>query len=158
MTTTDHLDSRRTTSQHHSTTAPSMVEPLDRLLQVVESCGRADLSARLSLARTRVADPRLRIVATGQKHNGISSIANALAGQRGTETSSEVPVIFAHGATESTKDVLAPQGHVLRTEVNLPNDLLAQGVVLVDMPGTGIERNRTGSMIATIPSADATDL
>ncbi|MGC1732682.1 MAG: hypothetical protein WA731_08465, partial [Pseudonocardiaceae bacterium] len=61
-----------------STTA--MIELLDRLRLLTDAANRPDLGTHLAQARTRVIDPRLRIVVTGQTGQGMSSLVGAITG------------------------------------------------------------------------------
>ncbi|MGH3671875.1 MAG: EutP/PduV family microcompartment system protein, partial [Pseudonocardiaceae bacterium] len=55
-----------------------MIELLDRLRALTDAAGRPDLGTHLAQARGRVIDPRLRIVATGQTGQGMSSLIEAI--------------------------------------------------------------------------------
>ncbi|MCE3553820.1 hypothetical protein LWC33_20480 [Pseudonocardia sp. RS11V-5] len=52
---------------------------LDRLRVLTAGTGRPDLADRLARARTRVTDPRMRVVVTGETGQGLSALVDALA-------------------------------------------------------------------------------
>jgi signal recognition particle receptor subunit beta len=139
-----------------------MTELLDRLRELTEAAGRPDLSTHLAQARSRVIDPRLRIVVTGQTSQGMSSLVEAISGAPVTQTETADPVVVSYSATESTQTIRAgtpgaedDASPVPRVEVGVPNDLLAQGVVLVDTPGTsGEDSARAGTVLSLLPGAD----
>ncbi|NMI01680.1 Isoniazid-inducible protein iniA [Pseudonocardia sp. K10HN5] len=134
----------------------SPAELLDELRTLTAAAGRADLDARLSLARERVCDPRLRIVVTGESRKGMSSLVGSIVGADMTAVAQPgTPVVVCYGETESTRLVTSPgSGEV--TELAFPSGILADGVVFVDMPGTsGEDSGRAASTLATLPTADA---
>ncbi|WP_327143626.1 dynamin family protein [Nocardia sp. NBC_01327] len=146
-----------------SPSTDSMTALLDELRSVTDAVGRTDLSNRLVSARQRVSDARLRIVVTGQSKKGISSLVNALVAADVCSTNAAAPertrgprpvagpVIVEYGESKSKK-----VGEAGRTEVTLPVDLLAEGVVLIDMPGvTGAGSRRATEILSMLPTVDA---
>ncbi|ORM33202.1 dynamin family protein [Williamsia sp. 1135] len=149
------------------TTTGELGELLGRMGEIAARSGRQDLVARLDGARTRVTDPRLRIVVVGPLKQGKSQFVNSLLGidvcSVGDDETTAVPTLAAHAAEASAHLVLDRPGSepervvvpldqinaitpdhplaggstVLRLEVNVPSPLLADGLVLVDTPGVG---------------------
>ncbi|MFF2085357.1 dynamin family protein [Nocardia sp. NPDC058176] len=131
------------------------------------AAGRDDLVVRLETVADRVRDPRHRIVVTGQLGQGKSRFVNALLGLDvcpvGDDTTTVLPLQLSYGAEPRAHLVLAEPGaegsrveipvaeigrvdhrspsaagrQIVRIEVELPNRLLADGVVLIDTPGVG---------------------
>ncbi|OZG30473.1 Isoniazid-inducible protein iniA [Williamsia sp. 1138] len=148
-------------------TTGELGELLGRMGAIAARSGRQDLVARLDGARTRVTDPRLRIVVVGPLKQGKSQFVNSLLGidvcSVGDDETTAVPTLAAHAAEASAQLVLDRPGSepervtvpldqinaitpdhplaggstVLRLEVNVPSPLLADGLVLVDTPGVG---------------------
>jgi len=56
----------------------AIVELIDHTRSVADLNGRADLSARLGLARERITDPQIRVVIAGQLKQGKSQLLNSL--------------------------------------------------------------------------------
>lgn len=123
-----------------STTA--MTELLDRLRALTENARRGDLTQRLIQARNRVADPRLRIVVTGETEQGMSGLVEAVAG--------ELP-----GAAAVPARTVAP-GMFPAPGQDLPEAAPAQGVVFVDAPGvSGVESAGASAVLSLLAGADA---
>ncbi|MFC7446439.1 dynamin family protein [Rhodococcus daqingensis] len=148
-------------------TAADMVALLDRTEGIARTAGRADLVDRLELAKSRVLDPRMRIVVVGPLKQGKSQLVNSLLDLTvctvGDDETTAVPTVVQNAPTASAELVLAEPGadavrvalpleelsavtpttplaggrEVLRVEVNVPSPLLADGLVLVDTPGVG---------------------
>ncbi|WP_374612521.1 dynamin family protein, partial [Gordonia sp. (in: high G+C Gram-positive bacteria)] len=139
---------------------------LTTMSEVAREAGRNDLVSRLDGARTRITDPRLRIVVVGQLKQGKSSFVNALLNldvcSVGDDETTAVPTVISHAAQPSAHLVvdgpaadnripvpmdaiagitpdspLAGGREVLRLEIEAPGPLLADGLVLVDTPGVG---------------------
>ncbi|MEU4341612.1 Isoniazid-inducible protein iniA [Nocardia sp. NPDC023852] len=131
----------------------SMTEILTELQSATEAVGRTDLARRLTTARRRICDNHLRIVVTGESRKGLSSIVNALVaadvcpvGQR-----TPAPAVIEHG--EAFRTVARRGGQLTVTS---PAQLLADGVVLVDLPGlTGIEFHSGSAILDLLGTADA---
>jgi ethanolamine utilization protein EutP (predicted NTPase) len=140
-----------------------MMELLDRLRALTERARRPDLSAHLTQAQGRVLDPRLRIVVTGQTGQGMTTLVEELIGapMSTLPTSPSGPIIASYSASPFVRpvnrdDAGEEPGPLPRVEVGAPNDLLAEGIVLIDTPGvSGTEPSRTGLMLSLLPSADA---
>ncbi|MFD4434023.1 dynamin family protein, partial [Nocardia sp. NPDC058497] len=131
------------------------------------AAGRDDLVGRLEKVTERVRDPRHRIVVTGQLGQGKSRFVNALLGldvcQVGDDTTTVLPLQLSYGAQQRAYLVLSAPGtederveipfdeigvvdprsplaqgrQIVRIEAELPNQLLADGIVLIDTPGVG---------------------
>lgn len=139
---------------------------LTTMSEVAREAGRNDLVSRLDGARTRITDPRLRIVVVGQLKQGKSSFVNALLNldvcSVGDDETTAVPTVISHAAQPSAHLIvdgpaadnripvpmdaiagitpdspLAGGREVLRLEIEAPGPLLADGLVLVDTPGVG---------------------
>jgi ethanolamine utilization protein EutP (predicted NTPase) len=148
-----------------STTA--MTELLDRLRVLTDAARRPDLGTHLAAARSRVIDPRLRIVVTGQTGQGMSSLVEAVIGAPVTAAhpGSAGPVVVTYSdsdfvrlvpATTAGAELDADAGPVPRVEVGASNELLAEGIVLIDTQGTsGMETALTGAVLSLLPGADA---
>ncbi|PYE11889.1 dynamin family protein [Williamsia limnetica] len=149
------------------TTTGELGELLGRMGEIAARSGRQDLVARLDGARTKVTDPRLRIVVVGPLKQGKSQFVNSLLGidvcSVGDDETTAVPTLAAYADEASAHLVLDRPGSepervtvpldqinaitpdhplaggstVLRLEVNVPSPLLADGLVLVDTPGVG---------------------
>ncbi|WP_062991388.1 hypothetical protein [Nocardia anaemiae] len=161
------------TVKHPQAMAP-VIGILDQLQEMTRSAGRQDLGGRLSMVRARVGDTRLRLVVVGAAKNGMSTLVNGLIGARvsATESALSVPVIAEYGPEPTAVLVkslgagrierqpvdpldpgpaLAADG-VIRAEFTEPSPLLAEGLVLMDAPGSNGDDHTTWSMIA---AADA---
>lgn len=150
-----------------ASTTTQFVEMLDAVGSVARSAGRADLVARLDGARSRILDPRMRVVVVGPLKQGKSQLVNSLLNLNvcsvGDDETTAVPTLVQNAQTPSAELVLAEPGfdpvrvpiplteltsltpttplaggrEVLRVEVGVPSPLLADGLVLVDTPGVG---------------------
>lgn len=147
---------------------------LDELLGLTRAAGRTDLTARLSMSRSRVADPRVRLVVVGAPKSGMSTLVNGLVGMMVSATGSpvSVPVIAEYGPQSTATLVRAvADGHterqlvdplnpdaafaadgVVRAEFTDPSPFLAEGFVVMDAPGAPADTPATWSLIA---AADA---
>ncbi|MQY20747.1 P-loop NTPase family protein [Nocardia macrotermitis] len=160
-------------AKHPDAMAP-LLRQLDELLGLTRAAGRADLTARLGMSRSRVADPRVRLVVVGEPKNGMSTLVNGLVGTvvSATDSPVSVPVIaeygpqatatlvrtVAGGRTERQPvDPLNPAAAmsldgVVRAEFTDPSPLLAEGFVVMDAPGAPADTPTIWSLIA---AADA---
>ncbi|WP_227980604.1 hypothetical protein [Nocardia spumae] len=160
-------------AKHPDAMAPLLAQ-LDELQELTRAAGRADLSARLTMSRARVADPRVRLVVVGEPKNGMSTLVNGLVGATVSATGSpiSVPVIAEYGPEPSATLVRSMPGGrterqavdplnpgpalrtsgVIRAEFTEPSPLLAEGFVVMDAPGAPADAPTTWSLIA---AADA---
>ncbi|QBJ95961.1 Isoniazid-inducible protein iniA [Rhodococcus sp. ABRD24] len=145
----------------------ALIDLLDPTVEIARAAGRTDLVERLDLARSRVLDPRLRIVVVGLLKQGKSQFVNALLNLSvcsvGDDETTAVPTVVQNSEQAFAELVLAEPGaaprrvdiplgelaavspttpraegrEVLRLEVNVPSPLLADGLVFVDTPGVG---------------------
>jgi hypothetical protein len=148
-----------------SAASPAIPDLLSRMTEIAADAGRGDLVTRLAGARTRLTDPRLRIVVVGQLKQGKSQFVNALLNLEvctvGDDETTAVPTVISHapaptahlvvGAGDQDRipvalsDITAitpttplAQGRdVARLEIAAPGPLLADGLVVVDTPGVG---------------------
>ncbi|MGW6694760.1 dynamin family protein [Rhodococcus sp. NPDC054953] len=155
------------------TTVPSaqatthLVGLLDEVAAIARAANRADLTARLAGARSRLVDPRMRVVVVGTLKQGKSQLVNALLNLNvcsvGDDETTAVATVLQNAQAPSAELVLAEPGldpvrvpvpldelaaltpstplaagrEVLRVEISVPSPLLADGLVLVDTPGVG---------------------
>ena len=142
-----------------------MTDLLDQLRVLTAAARRPDLDTHLAQARARVSDPQMRIVVTGQSGQGMSSLVEALTGAPVTSTerglADQVVVTYSDVACvrpiqATTPSVGVNNAAVPRVELGAPNDLLAQGVVFIDSPGTsGTDSARASAVLSLAPGADA---
>ncbi|MCZ1074153.1 dynamin family protein [Rhodococcus sp. A5(2022)] len=163
----------------------ALVELIDAAAEHIRAAERGDLATRLEAARTRVVDPRLRVVVVGQLKQGKSQFVNSLLNLEvcsvGDDETTAVPTVVQNADRTFAELVLAEPGRdpvrvdlpvdelqrvtpatpraggreVLRLEVNVPSPLLADGLVLVDTPGVGGHGNPHAA--ATLGLLPATD-
>ncbi len=171
-------------------------------IKAAQAYGRADLAARLTVARQGLADPVVHIVVAGEFKQGKSSLVNGLVGASvcpvDDDVATAVPTYVRHGANpqahlllepvqEATTLIAAappprrvpiemsdvrryvveaaggtpgpaqpPSERVAGVEVQLPRQLLASGMVLVDTPGVGgLGSAHAAASLAAIATADA---
>lgn len=153
--------------QHPSETsarrsAPETSQRRSALLNLIDSAidrsrgaGRGDLTDRLTAARTKVADPRLRVVVVGGLNQGKSRFVNSLLGLEvcsvGDDETTAVPTVVQHGP-ELQQVAVGEE----RLEISAPSPLLADGLVFVDTPGVGGHGNpHTAATLTLIAAADA---
>uniref|UniRef100_UPI003B670148 dynamin family protein n=1 Tax=Rhodococcus sp. O3 TaxID=3404919 RepID=UPI003B670148 len=159
----------------------ALAELVDEATAHTRDAGRADLAVRLAATRTRVVDPRLRVVVVGSLGQGKSRFVNSLLGLDvcavGDDETTAVPTLVQHAAEASAALVVAEPGadpervpvpltelhsahadgrEIRRLEVNVPSPLLADGLVFVDTPGVGGHTNpHTSATLTLLSSADA---
>jgi replication fork clamp-binding protein CrfC len=140
---------------------------VDEVAAVAAAAGRTDLVARLEGARTRLVDPRMRIVVVGPLKQGKSQLVNSLLNLSvcsvGDDETTAIATVVHNADVASAELVLAEPGldpvrvpipltdlagldpstpaaggrEVLRVEIGVPSPLLADGLVFVDTPGVG---------------------
>ncbi|MDG3015696.1 dynamin family protein [Speluncibacter jeojiensis] len=104
----------------------AMVQLLDQTGQVARVADRSDLVDRLEAAKTRVTDPRLRVVIVGALKQGKSQLVNSLLGVQvcsvGDDETTAVITVIQYGPQASAELVLeaGPEAEPLR--VPLPLD------------------------------------
>ncbi|OZC83815.1 Isoniazid-inducible protein iniA [Rhodococcus sp. 06-412-2C] len=144
-----------------------LAELLNRTAAVATSAGRSDLVDRVEAARSRVLDPRRRIIVVGPLKQGKSQFVNSLLNLTvcsvGDDETTAIPTVVSNAESFSAQLVLADPGsepirvdvpadevttvtpaspraqgrEVLRLDIGVPSPLLADGLVLVDTPGVG---------------------
>lgn len=150
-----------TRTDAHSRSTAAMTELLDQLQALTDAARRPDLGARLAQARTRVTDPRLRIVVTGQTGQGMSLLVESIIGAPVTAAVPAGLVVVSYSDSDFVRPIDADSpdagaGPVPRVEIGTPHDLLAQGVVLIDTPGTsGMDSARASAALSLLAGADA---
>ncbi|MCD2116111.1 MULTISPECIES: dynamin family protein [Rhodococcus] len=158
----------------------ALLDLIDSAIARSRSARRNDLTDRLTAARTKVSDPRLRVVVVGGLNQGKSRFVNALLGLEvcsvGDDETTAVPTLVQHGQEPSAELVptgsapriavpfddlqqVAPRSagrDVDRLEVSVPSPLLADGLVFVDTPGVGGHGNpHTAATLTLLATADA---
>ncbi|WP_032386484.1 MULTISPECIES: dynamin family protein [Nocardiaceae] len=144
-----------------------LAELLDRTAEVATSARRSDLVDRVEAAKSRVLDPRRRIIVVGPLKQGKSQFVNSLLNLTvcsvGDDETTAIPTVVSNADSFSAQLVLANPGdepirvdvpleeittvtpaspraqgrEVLRLDIAVPSPLLADGLVLVDTPGVG---------------------
>ncbi|WP_372440573.1 dynamin family protein [Nocardia acididurans] len=159
---------------------------LSETIAVARASDRGDLVGRLETLAGKVRDPRRRIVVAGLGNQGKSQFVNALINQDvcavGDDVTTTVTTVLAHAVEQRAALVVAggdgeisrvavgfaeaggvtgrapeAQGRpVLRVEIEMPNRLLADGLVVVDTPGVGTHGSTSGAgVLGNVPAADA---
>lgn len=153
--------------RYGSEAARPLITLLEETTAVAQTAGRADLVQRLTATRTRVLDPRRRIVVVGPLKQGKSQFVNSLLNLTvcsvGDDETTAVPTMVSNAEQPHAELVLADPGaeplrvqipideitsvtprsphaqgrEVLRLEIGVPSPLLADGLVVVDTPGVG---------------------
>lgn len=155
---------------------------LAETISAARAAHRDDLVGRLTAATERVRDPRRRILVAGQRDQGKSRFVNALLGDElcpvGDNATTEMLTVIGHGPRARAHLVFAdgerveqsppPMGELAtvggaaaahgrraaRLEIEAPNPLLADGIVLIDTPGIG-GRGSGAAVLAAAPTVDA---
>ncbi|MFB8009199.1 dynamin family protein [Nocardia sp. NPDC056000] len=157
---------------------------LGEAISVAREAGRGDLAGRLENVAARVRDPRRRIVVCGLGNQGKSQFVNALLNLEicavGDDATTMVTTTLAHAPEANaalvvtaadgettripvpieaigagvTRSQYAEGRAVLRVEIEAPNQLLADGIVIVDTPGMGAHGG-SGAALGAAPTADA---
>ncbi|WP_067573339.1 dynamin family protein [Nocardia acidivorans] len=165
--------------------AQPLLTMLTETIAVARDAERGDLAERLEAVAGRVRDPRRRIVVCGLGNQGKSQFVNALVNADicavGDDATTTVTTILAHAAQAQATLVLAGDGEetrvavpwdeigpgvarsgyaqgraVLRAELGVPNQLLADGIVIVDTPALGAHGNSAvAGVLGVVPTADA---
>jgi hypothetical protein len=165
--------------------AAKAVELVDLGLRACTAYDRPDAAARLTAARTALADPVLHVVVAGEFKQGKSSLVNALVGATvcpvDDDVATAVPTYVRHGEQpEATvlseepekrqKIQIAhvrryvvegvvenrPEDRVTGVEIRIPRKILAGGLVLVDTPGVGgLSSPYAAASLAAVSMADA---
>ncbi|WP_330184387.1 dynamin family protein [Nocardia sp. NBC_01503] len=158
---------------------------LTETIAVARDAERGDLAERLAGVAGRVRDPRRRIVVCGLGNQGKSQFVNALVNADicavGDDATTAVTTTLAHATQAQAMLVLAGDGEearvtvpwneigpgvarsayargraVLRVELGVPNQLLADGIVVVDTPALGAHGNSAvAGVLGVVPTADA---
>ncbi|WP_091509394.1 dynamin family protein [Amycolatopsis sacchari] len=91
--------------------APPWLEVLDDTVRACATHRRADLVERLSTRRSRLLDPKLRVVVIGEAGQGKSQLINALLNAPvcavGDDRTTEVPALIEHAETPTAAVVTA---------------------------------------------------
>ncbi|MFC4374126.1 dynamin family protein [Nocardia halotolerans] len=166
--------------------ATPLLTVLGDTIEAARAADRDDLVVRLEAVAQRVRDPRRRIVVTGQLEQGKSRFVNALLGldvcRVGDDQTTTVPLQLEYGATPRAELVLTAPGasemrvevpfdeiggidarspyaqgrQIARIEAAVPNQLLGEGIVLVDTPGVGGHSSAySAAVLGMVPGADA---
>jgi replication fork clamp-binding protein CrfC len=146
---------------------PVIVELIDHTRAIADLNDRADLAARLTTAKERITDPRIRVLIAGQLKQGKSQLLNSLlnlpVARVGDDESTVLVTVVAHADQPAAHLVVADgrggeqaiaipvedlrgdlrrasqaQGRqVLRVEVGAPSPVLSGGLTFIDAPGVG---------------------
>ncbi|MBF6175497.1 dynamin family protein [Nocardia blacklockiae] len=154
---------------------------LAETLAAARAANRGDLVDRLRVLADRVRDPRRRIVVAGLGNQGKSRFVNALMNAElcpvGDDATTTVPILLSHGPQPQAELVVAdqngdrrvpwpiaeiptvtwhsPHGPVARLEVQTPNPLLADGIVVIDTPAIGGRAAGGAGALGLVSTADA---
>ncbi|MBF6449991.1 MULTISPECIES: dynamin family protein [Nocardia] len=159
---------------------------LAETITAARTADRDDLVGRLEVLADRIRDPRRRIVVVGLGNQGKSQFVNALLNLDispvGDDATTGVPIVLSHGPQARAETVVttpsgderdnrriplplgdihtvtpqSPHGRVARVEIELPNPLLADGIVVIDTPPVGGHATATAAaVLALAPAADA---
>ncbi|MEV5648273.1 dynamin family protein [Nocardia sp. NPDC052254] len=156
---------------------------LAETIAAARAADRDDLVGRLDALADRVRDPRRRIVVAGLGNQGKSRFVNAMLNLDispvGDDATTAVPMVLGHGARPRAELVIAVpgddrdlrrisvplneihttttrSGRVVRVEIELPNPLLADGIVVIDTPPVGGHATAaSAAVLALAPAADA---
>jgi GTPase SAR1 family protein len=160
-------------------TAATWLEVLDETIGASVVHHRPDLAERLRAKRAQLLDPQLRILVIGEANQGKSQLVNALVSAPvcavGDDVTTVAPTIIRYAAKPAAARLLhdgteaAPQrlpipvehatgvgGESVTTEVGLPRQLLAAGLVIIDTPAVGnLHQLRAQNTFAALSGADA---
>lgn len=161
-------------------TALPWLDVLDATIGACVSHHRPDLANRLRQKRTHLLEPTLRVPVVGEQNQGKSQLVNALINAPvcavGDHVTTPAPIVIGHADAPVAAMVREPAGaptrepisvedvarsargdrELVRTEVGIPRQLLATGLVLVDTPAVDdLDSMRSASMFASVSQADA---
>lgn len=161
-------------------TALPWLDVLDATIGACASHHRPDLANRLRQKRTHLLEPTLRVPVVGEQNQGKSQLVNALINAPvcavGDHVTTPAPIVIGHADAPVAAMVREPAGaptrepisvedvarsargdrELVRTEVGIPRQLLATGLVLVDTPAVDdLDSMRSASMFASVSQADA---
>lgn len=137
------------------TPAPPWLDILDETIRACVSHDRPDLADVLRTKRSRLLDPRLRVLVIGESNQGKSQLVNALVNAPvcpvGDDITTTSPTMVRYAdAPENTEDLGSA------AEIGIPRKLLASGLVLVDTPASDlIPAPRTEASFAAPAESDA---
>jgi hypothetical protein len=155
------------------------LEVLDETIGASVVHHRPDLAERLRAKRAQLLDPQLRVLVIGEANQGKSQLVNALVSAPvcavGDDVTTIAPTIIRYAAKPAAARLLhdgaeaAPQrlpipvehatgvgGESVTTEVCLPRQLLAAGLVIIDTPAVGnLHQLRAQNTFAALSGADA---
>jgi uncharacterized membrane-anchored protein YhcB (DUF1043 family) len=151
-------------------------------LRACTAYDRPDAAARLTAARTALADPVLHVVVAGEFKQGKSSLVNALVGATvcpvDDDVATAIPTYVRHGEQPQAALLGVPEAtperiqisdvrryvvegtesrpEITGVEVRIPRKILAGGLVLVDTPGVGgLSSPHAAASLAAVSMADA---
>ncbi|GAB3876161.1 isoniazid inducible protein IniA [Kibdelosporangium lantanae] len=160
-------------------TAATWLDVLDETIGASVVHHRPDLAERLRAKRAQLLDPQLRVLVVGEANQGKSQLVNALVGAPicavGDDVTTAAPTIIRYAEKPAAVRLLndgkeaAPQrlpipvehatgvgAEVVTTEVGLPRQLLAAGLVIIDTPAVGsLHQLRAQNTFAALSGADA---
>lgn len=160
-------------------TAATWLEVLDETIGASVVHHRPDLAERLRAKRAQLLDPQLRVLVVGEANQGKSQLVNALVSAPvcavGDDVTTVAPTVIRYaqkpvaarllhdGAEAAPRRLPIPVAHAtgvggepVTTEVGLPRQLLAAGLVLIDTPAVGsLHQLRAQNTFAALSGADA---
>ncbi|ORV95300.1 Isoniazid-inducible protein iniA [Mycobacterium interjectum] len=103
-----------------------IVELIDHTVAIAELTSRGDLAQRLTRARERILDPRIRVVIAGQLKQGKSQLLNSLlnlpVARVGDDEATVVITVVGYGDPPSARLVVAAGPHGEPASIEIPVD------------------------------------
>ncbi|MCE7011905.1 dynamin family protein [Kibdelosporangium philippinense] len=160
-------------------TAATWLEVLDQTIGASVVHHRPDLAERLRAKRAQLLDPQIRVMVIGEANQGKSQLVNALVSASvcavGDDVTTVAPTIVRYAEKPVAAQLLhdgqgaEPQRMPLpvdqatnrgsdpvMTEVRIPRQILAAGLVIIDTPAVGnLHQMRAQNTFAALSGADA---
>ncbi|MFC0113135.1 dynamin family protein [Kibdelosporangium aridum] len=160
-------------------TAATWLEVLDQTIGASVVHHRPDLAERLRAKRAQLLDPQIRVMVIGEANQGKSQLVNGLVSASvcavGDDVTTVAPTIVRYAEKPVAAQLLhdgqgaEPQrmpipvdqatnrgSDPVMTEVRIPRQILAAGLVLIDTPAVGnLHQMRAQNTFAALSGADA---
>ncbi|RSM70291.1 GTP-binding protein [Kibdelosporangium aridum] len=160
-------------------TAATWLEVLDQTIGASVVHHRPDLAERLRAKRAQLLDPQIRVMVIGEANQGKSQLVNGLVSASvcavGDDVTTVAPTIVRYAEKPAAAQLLhdgqgaEPQrmpipvdqatnrgGDPVMTEVRIPRQILAAGLVIIDTPAVGnLHQMRAQNTFAALSGADA---
>ncbi|SMD23240.1 dynamin family protein [Kibdelosporangium aridum] len=160
-------------------TAATWLEVLDQTIGASVVHHRPDLAERLRAKRAQLLDPQIRVMVIGEANQGKSQLVNGLVSASvcavGDDVTTVAPTIVRYAEKPVAAQLLhdgqgaEPQrmpipvdqatnrgSDSVMTEVRIPRQILAAGLVLIDTPAVGnLHQMRAQNTFAALSGADA---